>query len=66
LRDWGRKKLAVRNLELSDQAGVRSSVVSGGNRDSIIVRTDLLTEQANARGDEARSPARGAEEGVRR
>ena len=48
LRDWGKEKLAVRNPEVSDRASVRSSIASGGNRDSIIVRADLLREQAHA------------------
>jgi hypothetical protein len=45
-RVWSEEKLTVRNPEEGDGGSVRSSIVSGGNRNSIIVRADLLREQA--------------------
>jgi len=47
-REWGPDKLAVRNLDPDDVASARSSIISGGSRNSIIVRADLLREQARA------------------
>jgi hypothetical protein len=47
-REWGPDKLAVRNLDPEDAASARSSIISGGSRNSIIVRADLLREQARA------------------
>lgn len=47
-REWGPDKLTVRNLELSDAVSARSSIISGGDRNSIVVRADLLREQARA------------------
>jgi hypothetical protein len=47
-RQWGPEKLSVRNLDVSDVASARSSIISGGDRNSIIVRADLLREQARA------------------
>ncbi|KAI0266723.1 hypothetical protein BC834DRAFT_110448 [Gloeopeniophorella convolvens] len=45
---WPREKLAVRNPAPSDGGSARSSVVEGATRSSIIVRADLLREQAYA------------------
>lgn len=47
-REWGPDKLTVRNLDVSDAGSARSSIISGGDRNSIIVRADLLREQARA------------------
>jgi len=48
-REWGSdNKLAVRNLDPDDAASARSSIISGGSRNSIVVRADLLREQARA------------------
>jgi len=44
-RVWPPEKLSVRNPE---EDSPRASIVSGGNRNSIIVRADLLREQALA------------------
>ena len=44
-RVWPSEKLSVRN---PDEDSPRASIVSGGNRNSIIVRADLLREQAKA------------------
>jgi hypothetical protein len=45
-RPWAPEKLAVRNPD--DEDSPRASIVSGGNRNSIIVRAELLREQAKA------------------
>jgi hypothetical protein len=46
---WGSEKLTVRNLTDGDEvASARSSIISGGDHNSIIIRTDLLREQARA------------------
>jgi len=47
-RVWSPEKLSVRNPDLSDAASARSSIISGGNRSSIIDRADLLRMQAMA------------------
>jgi hypothetical protein len=48
-REWAPDKLTVRNLADRSEAGsARSSIISGGDRNSIIVRADLLREQARA------------------
>jgi hypothetical protein len=47
-RPWGREKLVVRNPEQWDGDSARTSIISGGNRNSIIVRANLLREQAKA------------------
>ncbi len=44
-RAWPPEKFSVRN---SDEDSPRVSIVSGGNRNSIIVHADLLREQAKA------------------
>ncbi|KAF8265245.1 hypothetical protein EI94DRAFT_1663924 [Lactarius quietus] len=44
-RHWSAEKLSVRN---PDEDSPRASIISGGNRNSIIIRADLLREQANA------------------
>jgi len=48
VREWGPDKLTVRNLNASDAASARSSIISGGDRNSIVIRADLLREQARA------------------
>ena len=45
LRPWAAEKLSVRN---PDEDSPRASIVSGNSRNSIIVRADLLREQARA------------------
>lgn len=48
-REWGSEKLTVRNpADRSEAESVRSSIISGGDRNSIIIRADLLREQARA------------------
>jgi hypothetical protein len=47
-RKWDADKLSVVNAELSDGGSARESIISSGNRNSIIVRADLLREQAAA------------------
>ncbi|KAH9998475.1 hypothetical protein BJV74DRAFT_960349 [Russula compacta] len=42
------EKLTVANPDFTDAGSARSSIISGGNRNSIIVRADLLREQARA------------------
>jgi hypothetical protein len=44
-RVWPADKLSVRN---PDEDSPRASIISGGNRNSIIVRADLLRDQARA------------------
>ena len=48
VRRWASEKLTVANPDLADAGSARSSIISGGNRNSIIVRADLLREQARA------------------
>jgi hypothetical protein len=48
-REWAPEKLTVRNpADKSEVESVRSSIISGGDRNSIIIRADLLREQARA------------------
>jgi hypothetical protein len=44
-RHWAAEKLSVRN---PDEDSPRASIVSGGSRNSIIIRADLLREQAKS------------------
>jgi len=48
-RTWASEKLSVQN---PDEESPRSSIISGGNRNSIIIRADLLREQAKAEENE--------------
>ncbi|KAH9961270.1 hypothetical protein BC827DRAFT_1203553 [Russula dissimulans] len=47
-RVWAPEKLSVRNPDMSDPGSARSSIISGGNRSSMIDRADLLRTQATA------------------
>jgi hypothetical protein len=47
-RHWDSEKLSVRNPDMSDIGSARSSIISGGNRDSIIGRAEMLRKQAAA------------------
>ena len=47
-RTWVSEKLSVRNPDISDIGSARSSIISGGNRDSIIGRAEMLRKQAAA------------------
>ncbi|KAI9432148.1 hypothetical protein F5148DRAFT_1270498 [Russula earlei] len=46
VRVWAPEKLSVRNPDMSDGGSARDSVISGGNRSSIINRADLLRMEA--------------------
>lgn len=47
-RHWVSEKLSIRNPDMSDVGSARSSIISGGNRDSIIGRAEMLRKQAAA------------------